>query len=601
MELFRETVAGTVLHFFSRGRIAPYPEERPDFEVPPQFFLEKTSDLDVADTVPPSRDPITSRSSISSESTRTRVGPSQGSRDLTKKATETVITTAVDEKRQPDHLDQPDEPPQHEHTAHPGSLKEAEGGFDPNLVDWYGPDDAENPRNWGIFKKAFVTSQLCLLTFSIYIGSSIYTAGIPSIVREFGVSDTAAILGLTLFVVGYGIGPMFLAPLSEIPAFGRNAIYIITLALFVILQVPTALAHNLGALLPLRFLAGFVGSPVLATGGASLADIYIPSKRAYAIGIWGIAAVCGPVLGPLVGGFAAQAHGWRWTIWILLWLSGSSLVILIFTLPETSASHILVKRARRLRKLTGNPNLRSAGEIEQAHMTAKEVAMMTLIRPFVLSVMEPVVFFLNLYIALVYGLLYLWFEAFPLVFVDIYGFNLGEQGLAFMGIFVGVLLSYFLFCLYCYFVLEKQFEDGGNYIVPEKRLPIACAGAFMIPICLFWFGWTSQASIHWIVPIIGSGFFGLGTFWLFQAVLNYLGDAYPRYAASVLAGNDFFRSSFGAAFPLFANAMYKNLGGGGGVAWGSSLIGFISILMIPIPFVLYKYGGRIRKLSKYAD
>lgn len=154
---------------------------------------------------------------------------------------------------------------------------------------------------------------------------------------KFGVSPVAATLGLTLFVVGYGVGPMFLSPLSEIPQFGRTPVYIISLIIFVAIQVPTALAKNLGTLLPLRFIAGFVGSPPLATGGASLADMWAPGDRAVAIGLWGLAATCGPVLGPLLGGFATQAKGWTWTIWILLWLSGAALAYLIFFLPETSS------------------------------------------------------------------------------------------------------------------------------------------------------------------------------------------------------------------------------------------------------------------------
>jgi len=114
---------------------------------------------------------------------------------------------------------------------------------------------------------------------------------------------------------------------------------------------------------------------------------------------------------------------------------------------------------------------------------------------------------------------------------------------------------------------------------------------------MFMFGWTAQSSIHWIVPIIASAFFAVGSFLLFQAVLNYLPDAYPQYAASVLAGNDFMRSCFGAAFPIFAGAMFRKLG----INWGSSLLGFLSVLFIPIPFVLYYYGKTIRvKYSKRA-
>merc|ERR1711964_410459 len=196
---------------------------------------------------------------------------------------------------------------------------------------------------------------------------------------------------------------------------------------------------------------------------------------------------------------------------------------------------------------------------------------------FSLTFTEPILFLLNLYIALIYG------------------FNLGLEGLSFVGILVGGFVVIGPFFAYLYYIQEPQFNENGE-LKPEKRLPPAFVGAFCIPICMFWFGWSSRESVHWIVPIIGSSFFTIGAFLLFNSVLNYLGDAYPEYAASVLAGNDFFRSSFGAGFPLFASAMYKKLG----VAWASSLLGFLSIAFIPIPFVLYFYGERIRKASKRA-
>jgi len=370
--------------------------------------------------------------------------------------------------------------------------------------------------------------------------------------------------------------------MSEIPQIGRNPIYIGTLLVFVFLQFAVIYATNFGMLLAFRFLTGFFGSPVLATGGASLSDIYIPRKRAYAISIWGIAAVCGPVMGPLVGGFAAESKGWTWTIWELMWLSGFCLIFLIFFLPETSSANILYRKTRRLRKLTGNDKLKSEPELEGEKMSGKDMLMMTLVRPFQLSFFEPMVFFPNMYIALIYGLLYVWFESFPIVFVKIYGFSLGKEGLAFLGILIGAFVTIPPFFYYLWKVQEPQFNDKGE-LQPEKRLPPAMVGGVCIVICLFWFGWTAGRT-HWIVPIIGSAFFSIGTFLLFNSVLNYLGDAYPKYAASVLAGNDFIRSSFGAGFPLFATAMYNKLG----VAWATSLLGFLAIAFLPIPFVLYK-------------
>ncbi|PWY95924.1 MFS general substrate transporter [Aspergillus sclerotioniger CBS 115572] len=478
-----------------------------------------------------------------------------------------------------------------------GVTIDPEKGRDTAVVDWWGDDDPENPQNWPQWKKVVVTVEICLLTFSVYIGSAIFSAGIMSVMEQFQISQVAATLGLTLFVAGYGLGPLLWSPMSEVPQIGRNPVYIATLIVFVVLQVPVALASNLGMLLAFRFLTGFFGSPALATGGASIADMFRPAKRAYGIGIWGISAVCGPVVGPLVGGFAAQAKGWTWTIWELTWLSGFTLVILIIFLPETSSTNILYRRARRLRRLTQRPNLRSEPEIASEGLTARELAMMTLVRPLTLNFLEPMVFLLNLYIALIYGLLYVWFESFAVVFEGIYQFNLGQQGLAYIGILTGALITIPPYYWWMRKYLEPKFDPVTGNLPPEARLPPAIVGGFFIPICLFWFGWSARASVHWIMPIIGSGFFAVGAFLLFNPVLNYLSDAYPVYAASVLAGNDLFRSAFGAGFPLFATAMYKNLG----VGWASSTLAFLAIVFIPIPMVLMKYGETLRKNhSRYA-
>ncbi len=279
----------------------------------------------------------------------------------------------------------------------------------------------------------------------------------------------------------------------------------------------------------------------------------------------------------------------------MMWLSGFALVVLFFALPETSSANILYRRTMRLRKATGNEKLICEPQLIGETMTGKEIALMVLVRPFTLSFLEPICLALNMYIALIYGLLYIWFESFPIVFVEIYGFSLGTEGLAFLGILIGVLFVFPPFIWYFHKYVEPKFDDKGE-LQPEQRLPPAFVGAFAIPICLFWFGWSSRESVHWIVPVIGTAWFSVGAFLMFNSVLNYLGDAYPKYAASVLAGNDLFRSSFGAGFPLFATAMYKKLG----VGWASSLLGFLAIAFIPIPFVLFKYGPQLRKKSKNA-
>ena len=321
-------------------------------------------------------------------------------------------------------------------------------------------------------------------------------------------------------------GPMFIAPFAEAPPIGRSPVYILSIFCFICLNFGVVYARNLGMLLAFRFLTGFVGSPVLATGGASMADIWSPKKRGYPIGTWGIFAVCGPVLGPLIGGFAAEAKGWKWTIWELIWLNGFTFVLLAFCLPETSSATILYHRAHRLRKALGDPTLKTEAEIEAQDMPKSEIARAALWLPFKLTFCEPILLFTDMYLGLVYAVLYCWFEAFPLTFIGIYDFSLGTAGLAYLGILVGALVCLALYFGFLYFVQEKQFENGT--LTPEARLPPAIVGSIFLPISLFWFGWTARESVHWIVPIIGSSFFSIGGLLLFNAILNYQGDAYPK-------------------------------------------------------------------------
>ncbi|TKY89770.1 hypothetical protein EX895_001067 [Sporisorium graminicola] len=596
---YQDTIWARLVNKLSHGKRFPHPEQRVSFVLPEQYLPGYKSELFSQQQIR-QHEPISLSTSLS-----IRGSSSDGNLEASEKGQPTS----------PENVSQNNASAQKDGT---GTIKEANNleappndmnnEDDPYLVHWSGPGDPENPLNWSPKRKIFVTGLLCLLTFSVYLGSAIYTPGIVLIADYFGVGTVTATLGLTLFVVGYGTGPMLgLTAASEIPAIGRTLPYVVTLFFFFILQIPTALTSNIAGFMVLRFLTGLFGCPPLATGGASIGDMFEPTTRPFAMGAWGISAILGPVLGPVVGGFAAQHYGtqgFRWTIWPLLMLSGFTLIVLVVALPETSSSNILFRRCKRLRKKTNNMHLRTKGEMMIAHLTGKEIALMTFVRPFVLSFTEPIVLGINLHIGLVYGILYLWFECFPIVFVETYGFNLGEQGLAFSGIVVGAILAYSAFCLWVKYSYIPLYIENKGKVGPEKWLEPAVIAAWAIPICMFGFGWTANRSIHWIVPIIFSAFFAIGTFPLFQCGLAYLADCYPDYLASVFSGNDFFRSGIGAALPLVGHAMFSNLQKNGPVqfpvAWGCFLIGCISLVMAPIPLLLYRYGPRLRTWSSYA-
>lgn len=227
------------------------------------------------------------------------------------------------------------------------------------------------------------------------------------------------------------------------------------------------------------------------------------------------------------------------------------LILLLFFLPETSAANILHRRAARLRKATGDKRLRSQSEIDTAHHTTRD-RLLVLARAFTLTFTEPIVFVVDLYTALLYGVLFTWFESFPLVFGGIYGFNVHMQGLVYLGLFVAMLIVVPLYLLWVKLVLVPG--STKPTFRPEHVLPPTWSGALSLPICLFWYGWSARASVHWIVPIIGSSLFTIPLVTFFNGVLNYLGMSYPHYAASVFAGNCLFRALFGGIFPLFVSS-----------------------------------------------
>ncbi|KAK0202579.1 major facilitator superfamily domain-containing protein [Desarmillaria ectypa] len=569
-DIFRDSTIGQAINYISNGRLFPYADQRSDFKVPPQFLLPSERKTTLA---APESDATTICGDADKSGKRTSTPGTRLTREdtIAIDGAEEVVEKQIDE-----------------------ALKS-----DPYIVGWYGDDDPENPRNWSPRKRAFVAFSISFLTFSVYIGSAIYTPSIPGIMIAFNVSLMKATLGLTLYVLAYGIGPMFLSPLQELPSLGRNPVYMGTLFLFVIFQIPVATAKNISTILAFRFLTGFVGSPALATGGASMGDIYPLHQYAYVLGIWALGAVAGPITGPVVGGFAAQANGWRWPQYELLWIAGFSLIFLLLLLPETYEPTILLRRAQRLRKLTGNQQLGSQSEKASEGESLAEIMKEALIRPFILA-KEPVLMFANVYIGFVYAIFYLWFEAFPLVFTDIYHFNLGTSGLPFLGFVVSGAITYLVYILYQMYHIAPRYSRAsaeGKEVAPEIRLEIGLMASIFVPTSVLIFGFTSKESIHWIVPIIGASLYLPGIYLSFQSILTYVTSSYPAYAASVLAGNDLFRSTIASVFPLFGRTFFVNLGLGP----GSALLAGISFLMMPAFLALWKWGYVLRERSKYAQ
>ncbi|KAM0330690.1 hypothetical protein ACHAQA_003642 [Verticillium albo-atrum] len=462
---------------------------------------------------------------------------------------------------------------------------------DPFIINWI-PNDPRDPMNFSQSTKWFITVVVATATLAVALVSSAYTGGIREIIIEFNISQEVAILGVSLFVLGFAIGPLLWAPLSEM--FGRQILFFTTYAALTAFNVGCAVSQNSWSLLICRFLAGCFGSSPLTNAGGVVADLFPASQRGLAMAVFSAAPFLGPALGPIVGGFLGAEAGWRWVMGFLaifsgvLWILGTALV------PETYAPVLLRRRAAALSKTSGKHYV-SIMEAKGGQKSLADSFKIALSRPWILLFTEPIVLLLSIYMAIIYGTLYMLFAAFPIVFQQGRGWSTGIGGLAFIGILIGMLFAVaYTFPENSRYI--KVAQKHGGFAPPETRLVPAMVGSVALPIGLFWFAWTNSSDIHWAVSIAAGIPFGFGMVLLFLSVINYLIDSYTIFAASVLAANSVLRSLFGAAFPLFTSYMYEDLG----IHWASSVPAFLALACVPFPFIFIKYGPAIRKRCKFA-
>ncbi|KAM0559556.1 hypothetical protein ACHAPJ_004079 [Fusarium lateritium] len=461
----------------------------------------------------------------------------------------------------------------------------------PYLVEFL-PNDPRNALNFSQSKKWFITILQAIATLAVAFASTAYSGGLTSILMEFHVSTEVVILGISMFVLGFAIGPLFWAPLSEL--YGRQIPFFISYMALTAFNAGAAGAPTMAALIVLRFFAGSFGSSPLTNAGGIIADMFEARERGLATALFAMAPFLGPSIGPIAGGFLGEHEGWRWVEGMMAIFTGIVWIVNSMVIPETYAPYLLRTRAAALSKKTGKVYI-SKIDVGRPHTTVSTQFKIALLRPWILLFKEPIVLLTSIYMAIIYGTLYLCFAAFPIVFQQGRGWSPGTGGLAFIGIAVGM-----LFAVAGTILDQKRYmraaEAAGGHAPPEARLPPTLVGSILIPVGLFWFAWTNGNDIHWVVCIIGSTIFATGLVLVFLSLMNYLVDSYVIFAASVLAANSVLRSLFGAAFPLFTTYMYDDLG----IHWASSIPAFLAVACVPFPFLFYKYGETIRMKCEFA-
>lgn len=296
----------------------------------------------------------------------------------------------------------------------------------------------------------------------------------------------------------------------------------------------------------------------------------------------------------MIGGFLGEKAGWVWVQGFLATFAGIIWAVEGLVIPETYGPVLLRKRAALLSKLTGKVYI-SKIDHERPKVTNKEAFSTALGRPWILLCSEPIVLLLSIYMAIVYGTLYLMFGAFPIIYQEQRGWSQGVASLPFLSVLTGMMLA-LIYNIWDNQRYKRIHVKCHGFAPPEARLPPSMIGGIAVPIGLFWFAWTNQASLHWSVSVIASAPFGFGMVLVFLSIMSYLIDSYTIFAASALAANSIIRSCFGAVFPLFTTYMYHNLG----IHWASCVPAFLALACVPFPFLLYRYGPGIRRRCKFA-
>ncbi|TDL21629.1 MFS polyamine transporter [Rickenella mellea] len=434
------------------------------------------------------------------------------------------------------------------------------------IVDWNGHDDPQNPMNWSFKRKWAATATASAFCFISVISSTIVAPAASQVAKEFGITNAVVIAMTTsIFLLGYALGPLVIAPLSEI--YGRSPVLQIAKLFYLVWNIACGFAKSENQLLAFRFLAGIGGSAPFVVGGGVIVDCWRTEERGKVVAWYTLAPLLGDAIGPVAGAWIAERASWRWVFWSPSIADGLVQVFALLFLRETFAPLLLERKANRMKKELGIPEndqnkIRTAYQSQERHW--KRIFLKAISRPFTMLFREPIVQLLGLYMAFVFGIINLMLTTIPTILQDTYHFSIGIAGLHYISLGVGYIFATQISSritdrLYVY--LQRR---NGGMGEPEFRLPTLVLGTICLPVGLLLTGWAAQLAASWILPDIGVALIAAGYIFNYQSIQTYLIDAFSIYSASALAAITCLRSLTSFGFPLFAPSMYKALGYGKG-------------------------------------
>ncbi|GAW13469.1 hypothetical protein ANO14919_028550 [Xylariales sp. No.14919] len=454
---------------------------------------------------------------------------------------------------------------------------------------WRAADDPQRPLYWPRVRKWTATMILSAFSFLQPLTETMLAPAEKQISDDIHITQAYQwLLVNSLILVGVGLSPLLLAPLSEV--YGRKPVLVIASTIFVIWNAACGASNTLGQILAFRLLSGFGASVADALAGGLMSDLWAAEERGRAFAFYMAAPLLGPALGPILGAFISEGTNWRWIFWITSIASVVVVAIAIVFLHETYEPRI--EQLRRLAdKSSSKPTIPS-----QSPKVFLEIMKTNLQRPLRMLGTQVIIQLLAAYMALLYGTMFLFLFMYPLLWTEQYGESVSIGSLNYISFALGLILGVNIaghLNDYIYRRLKARNNGVGR---PEFRVPPMIIGTALVPIGLIWWGWTGQAKLHWILPNIGSFILGTGVYVCSGCVSVYTIDAYNRYAASAVSTNLVARSLAAAFFPLFAPYLFNALGFGLGA---TVLAGAFAVLGTTVVFILWFFGESLRARSPY--
>ncbi|KAJ5354374.1 uncharacterized protein N7496_012807 [Penicillium cataractarum] len=472
---------------------------------------------------------------------------------------------------------------------------------DIEIHTWAGPDDPDNPFNWSKTYKWVLTLTICFISILTGLPAGSYGAGNTWMEQRFHVQNEPfpnLAWATTSWNMGAAFWPLIFVPLTE--SSGRMPGYFVSYFILVVSLFPSAFAQNFATLVVTRFFGGGASSVSINIVGGSISDVWYGDKaRSLPMSLFGFTSVVGIALGPFIGSAIQTIHKsspWRWIFYIQIIYNAALIPVFWLILRETRGDVILKKRAKRLRRETGRPIY---AESELNTTSVWKLLQISFERPTRMLLTEPVVTFFTLWVSFAWGILFLFFSSVGQTFSHNYGWGTFTTGMVQLAISVGAVLGTVINPLqdWIYLRSARNNRESPGHPIPEARLYTSIPGSLLFAGGLFWYGWGSvgDGSIHWIVPTLGIGCTGVGIYSIYMAVVNYLTDAYEKYAASALSAASLGRNTFGAFLPLASFELFDTLGYG----WAGSLLGFVGVALSVVPVVLVLKGPEIRRRSPF--